>query len=266
MLNWNYVINLDRREDRWNELKERINKTLLKNEKFIRYSAFDGSKYEEELKRLNLEEDPIIKYVKNKKMKIPKGVFGCYMSHYTLLKTIFENVEINKDEWVGVFEDDFFTHKDTKTFNKLWKRIKESKNGLDDLDMIYLGGRFASGFMVPIHDFYLNFDMTKNPNIFRRKNIIELVSINNQNNFNIDRTTTAYIIKKENIPKILKGLQVKFVKKNKDLVDFVEIDKTYPLLTNLINTADHFPHLFWSPPNYQSDIQGDENIKNVIQF
>lgn len=269
MLNWNFIINLDRRPDRWDEIIQKINNSCLKDEKFIRYSAFDGNKWEEELKRLDLENDGIIKYLKNKKMNTVKGVFGCYMSHYTLLKSILNNKEIRDDEWVGIFEDDFFPYNDSKIFTKLWKKIKMSKEDLDkmEIDMLYIGGKFNSGFMVPIHDFYLNFDITSNPNLFKRKNIYELVSHGKLNTENIDRTTSSYIVKKSSIPTILKALSINFVSKDKNgNTNFIPIDYTYVLSSKIIKSGDYFPHLFYSPLEYSTDIQGIENQKNKIYF
>ena len=52
----NYVINLDRRSDRWEEFVEKLNKTSeFSKETFIRISAFDGYNCKEEIKRYNLE-------------------------------------------------------------------------------------------------------------------------------------------------------------------------------------------------------------------
>ena len=52
----NYVINLDRRSDRWEEFVEKMRKSQeFSKETFIRISAFDGNKYEGEIKRYNLE-------------------------------------------------------------------------------------------------------------------------------------------------------------------------------------------------------------------
>lgn len=269
MLSHNFIINLDRRPDRWDEISQKINSTCLKDEIFIRYSAFDGNKWEEELKRLDLENDSIVKYLKTKKMNTVKGVFGCYMSHYTLLKSILNNKDIKDDEWIGIFEDDFFPHKDVKTFTKLWKKLKMSKEELDkmEIDMLYIGGKSESGFMVPIHDFYLNFDMTQNSNLFKRKNIYELVYNGKLNTGNIDRTTSSYIVKKSSIPTVLKALSINFVSRGQDgNIYFIPIDLSYVLSSKIFKSGDHFPHLFYSPLDYSTDIQGVENAKNKIYF
>ena len=50
----NYVINLKRRQDRWNEFENNKNKTVLKDEKFIRFEAFDGFDFDNEVKRFNI--------------------------------------------------------------------------------------------------------------------------------------------------------------------------------------------------------------------
>ena len=51
----NYIINLDRRTDKWQEVINTINSSKeLSKETFIRISAFDGKDYKNELTRYNL--------------------------------------------------------------------------------------------------------------------------------------------------------------------------------------------------------------------
>ena len=96
----NYIINLDRRKDRWDDCVERINKSNeLKKEKFIRISAFDGYNHEEELKRYNLNENVLIKYLINNKVRVQKGVFGCFISHLIVLYNILQNEDIKDDDY-----------------------------------------------------------------------------------------------------------------------------------------------------------------------
>ena len=46
-IKYNYVINLNRRTDRWNNITKIINDTCLKNHNFIRFSAIDGNNFNE---------------------------------------------------------------------------------------------------------------------------------------------------------------------------------------------------------------------------
>ena len=55
MIVCNYIINLDRRTDRWESINKIINSTCLKDDNFIRFSALDGQNFYSEMKRLNLE-------------------------------------------------------------------------------------------------------------------------------------------------------------------------------------------------------------------
>ena len=70
MLKYNYVINLTRRPDRWEQFLKNKNQTILKEENFIRFPAFDGFDYENEIKRFGIENHVIFRF-----MKQIKGLF-----------------------------------------------------------------------------------------------------------------------------------------------------------------------------------------------
>lgn len=270
MLKWNYVISLKRRDDRWEELGERMNKTCLKDEKFVRFEAFDASNFNVEVERLGMQDDFIVKMCRAKSIKVSKGVFGCYISHLKVLEEIIGNKEIEEDDYVGVYEDDFFPCDDIQKFNaeyKYLKSLQKKLNGLD-IDMIYHGGRFESDFMVPINEFYLTQEFTGVDRIYKRKNLEMFYKVPPTSSlWYIDRTTSSYIIKKGSAKKIIKLLQSTFLERINNEISFRPIDLVYiSRLHSQIKSFDYLPHLFYSPLDYQSDVQGQTNQQNLLDF
>lgn len=102
-----YVLNLDRRLDRWELAKQRFAKTCFNP---IRFSAIDGSCPEFQIKH------------KNTKINL-FGALACLLSHMAILKDAIEK----KYEKIAVFEDDVVFSKNfnleiLKNFNN-WKLI-----------------------------------------------------------------------------------------------------------------------------------------------
>ena len=167
----NYVINLDRRADRWEEFVEKLKKQQeFSKDTFIRISAFDGYKHEEEIKRYNLENFNLIKFLIQNKVIVKKGVLGCFMSHVIALYNILQNKDIKDDDYVGIYEDDIFYPED---FEEKYKKFKEINLGELDIEFIYTGGRLKPGF-------------------------------------DWDRTTSSYIIRKSSCEKLIKLLTTQF--------------------------------------------------------
>lgn len=252
----NYVINLTRRPDRWEQFLKNKNQTILKEENFIRFAAFDGFDYENEIKRFGIENHVIFRFMKQIKLGVPKGVLGCLMSHLMLLQEIINNKDIEDNDYVGIYEDDIFYCDD---FNKKYNEFKKINLSNYNVDFIYLGGRFASGFDCRYSDdFNLMFEKTDNPNLIKRKQMI-------YRNFNWNRCTFSYVIRKSICKKLMEIISSSFVKKERGIIKFEAIDYVYTCAFNEINMFDFIPHLYYSPINYNSDIQGD-HLTNVIQF
>jgi GR25 family glycosyltransferase involved in LPS biosynthesis len=249
-----YVINLQRREDRWNECYQQINKSNLKNQKIIRWNAFDGYDFENELKRFNIPNSAMVRFIRQSKIKVSKGEFGVLMSHYLLLKQIAEDNNILDDDYIGIFEDDF--HYGNNFNNNLSELLKVNLKELD-IEFLYLGGRFIPSY-VPNN---LNSDMfekTKHPRIYLRKNRYS-------GGKNWDRTIHSYIVKKSICKKLADLISVKFVSTTEYINNklcFVPIDHLLAWRYNDIKMFDYLPHLFYSPMNYKSDIQGQKH--NII--
>jgi GR25 family glycosyltransferase involved in LPS biosynthesis len=121
MIVCNYIINLDRRTDRWESINKIINSTCLKDNNFIRFSAFDGKILNEEIKKYNLESHPIIKKLKEKNIEVAGGLLGCFLSHITVLQKIIDNTDINSSDYVGIYEDDFIISGSINNFNNNMK-------------------------------------------------------------------------------------------------------------------------------------------------
>jgi GR25 family glycosyltransferase involved in LPS biosynthesis len=256
MLKYNYVINLTRRPDRWDQFLKNKNQTILKEENFIRFAAFDGFDYENEIKRFGIENHVIFRFMKQIKLSVPKGVLGCLMSHLMLLQEIINNKDIEDNDYVGIYEDDIFYCDD---FDKKYNEFKKINLSNYNVDFIYLGGRFAKDFDCRYSDdFNLMFEKTDNPNLIKRKQMI-------YRNFNWDRCTFSFVIRKSICKKLMEIISTLFVKKEVGIIKFEAIDYVYTCAFNKINMFDFIPHLYYSPVNYNTDIQGN-HLTNVIQF
>lgn len=252
----NYVINLTRRPDRWEQFLKNKNQTILKEENFIRFPAFDGFDYENEIKRFEIENHIIFRFMKQIKLSVPKGVLGCLLSHLMLLQEIINNKDIEDNDYVGIYEDDIFYCDD---FDKKYNEFKKINLSNYNVDFIYLGGRFDKGFDCRYsNDFNLMFQKTDNPNLIKRKQMIYI-------NFNWDRCTFSFVIRKSICKKLMEIISTLFVKKEVGIIKFEAIDYVYTCAFNKINMFDFMPHLYYSPINYNTDIQGN-HLTNVIQF
>lgn len=236
----NYIINLDRRKDRWDEFLSRLKQSPeLNKDTFIRISAFDGYNHVNEIKRYNLQDNRILNVLKNK--KVSTGVLGCLLSHYITLETILLNDDIKEDEYVGIYEDDFMY---SKNYEINYKKFKEINLNELNIELLYLGGRFTPNFS--INGKHSNmFEKTSHPNIYYRTS--------GSGSF-WDRTTHCYIVKK----KICKDLIDFIIKTNRTRL--TPIDIVYGSIKKEIKTFDFFPHLYYSTMNYKTDVQNKDTI------
>jgi glycosyl transferase family 25 len=132
-----FVLNLDRREDRWKSFLQSSQQVLTGVE---RISAVDGKIFDFQ-PFLNLFN--ISSYGKKKKIKNPyghhnfkKGILGCSLSHYLMWKHISSSDKLNDDDFILILEDDIVY---SDNF------IRKLNNGLEYLvtdknwDITYLG-------------------------------------------------------------------------------------------------------------------------------
>jgi GR25 family glycosyltransferase involved in LPS biosynthesis len=137
-----FVINLDRRVDRYDSFKE--NHSYMEN-RITRVSACDG---------LKLDLTPEIKHLfRNNDFKWKKAVVGCAISHNNLWKAL----SLKEDAYSYlILEDDVRFH---AQWLKIWEQA--SKMIPADADVIYLGGilppnkaAFATA-IEPVNDFFV---------------------------------------------------------------------------------------------------------------
>lgn len=256
MVKCNYVINLTRRPDRLQRFLKNKDETCLKDEEFIIFSAFDGLDYENEVKRFGIENHLIFQIMKHHKINAPKGVLGCLLSHLLVLQEIVQNTNIDENDYVGIYEDDVFYCDD---FNEKYNEYKKINWLNYNADFIYTGGRFEKEFDCrKSFDFNLMFEKTDTPKIIKRNYMI-------YRNFNWDRCTSSYVIRKSICKKLIETIISSFLTIENQVLRFEAIDYVYTCAYDKFNMFDYVPHLFFSDLNYESDIQGN-NLRNVIHF
>jgi len=247
-----YYINLERRNDRWEEALEKINNTCLKNYPYTRFNAFDGSKEEEERKRFtNKIIVDLIEKLKINNVNYRKGELGVLISHLSILIDIQNNKDYKDDDYFCIFEDDFFYPGTEESFNKSFTNLMNTDLNKMNIEFLYIGGRFMPNF------YSLNdeiFEMTNNVNIFEKKK--------NINTLETDRCLSSYMIRKSVCIKLIDFILDKYMISKKDIHNF-KLREAYHLKPidrivegfNYTKVYDYFPHLFYSPRNYKTDIQ-----------
>ena len=242
------IINLDRRKDRIDIMLQNLKKTSFGNYPIERFSAINGINLIEDIKNKNLDNDIIWKVLTEvNKINIPKGQLGCFLSHYFLLKKIWMDSTIDLNQMVIIMEDDVHFSK-----NDYSKEISDiiNFNKTNMFDLIYISGRFQKNFAC------------SNNKMYKRRTGFIFERLTGRGHA-WDRTTNSFIIKKKSLPIIL-DFFIKFLKKGFEPVDCV-------FLCSPIMKFDVFPHLFYSPLNYSTDIQGKHvqdtiNISSFQQF
>jgi GR25 family glycosyltransferase involved in LPS biosynthesis len=129
-----YVVNLDRRPERWYKFTQNAKKIGLHN--FKRFSGTDGKtlKWTPELEKLF----PVNVSTEQKKYESHRrkpGVIGCAMSHYRLWKKMLAETKKDTDCWL-VLEDDVNFE---PNFVKEWPRIYKDIENNEEWNLLYLG-------------------------------------------------------------------------------------------------------------------------------
>jgi GR25 family glycosyltransferase involved in LPS biosynthesis len=242
-----FIINLDRRKDRLEEAMNNINETCLQNFDYTRVSAFDGKNVEEEKKRfskLNKYINKLDDQIKDFNLKPLLGEYGCMISHLSVLDEIANDANYNNDDYFCIFEDDFFYSATSDSFNTSFNQINQQDLVDLKVDFLYVGGRFTPNFYSTNIEL---FERTDNINIFKRKSINTL-----EEN---DRCLTAYIINKKSCQKLINFITEKIYYSKRGIKYFGAVDFLVAKFNEVNNTHDYFPHLFYSPRNYKTDIQ-----------
>ena len=253
-------INLDRRFDRNEDTITKLIDILGFNPSSIkRFSAIDGSNIVEDLRNKNYINDDIIKILQSANLNVRTGELGCLLSHYFLLKEIVCDTSIPNNSNVFIFEDDFFintSYLETNNLTDILNKLNSSKLNNSNLwDMIYFGGRFGLNFS-PSNLNITKFFSHSFDNFYLRIHGIGM---------DWDRTTHNYLVKKNNIPKILQCILEYYLNETKTKIT-IQVDHMYCSLSKKINMYDYFPHLFFSPMNYSSDIQHSRTTINTLKL
>lgn len=254
MLKNNYIINLARRGDRWLKVQNKIQESNMKHNNFIRFEAFDGEDAFNELNRFNAVDTTFIRFMAHSKITTTKGYFGVHMSHMYVYKAIAENDDIKDDEYVGIYEDDFFM---SDNFDDNYNNLLNTDLHRLGVDMIFLGGRYTPNWEPKS---LAQFEKTDHPNVYLRK-------VKLQESYNVDweRTAHAYVVKKSICADLYKKMnEVSFYIHN-NKISLRAIDHAIIMFDKFYKLYDWFPHLYYVPINYDSNVQG-ENLTKVINF
>lgn len=220
-----YVINLDRRPDRLKEFYDRYGSREVEV-----FSAVDGKAIYESG---DLSDEDVSFIYSNliPRLKNLPGVLGCWVSHIKLWKSLLSSSE---DAYL-IFEDDaFFSEGYEDKLNFVLNQINEN------VDLFYIGGRPRKNFTP--HSIVSNWDEIDIDDGFP---VYKQINFSHGPDFS--RTTHAYIITRHGAEKILSIL--------KDSKDLPAIDDWMTEIRSRINCFEVFPHLCWSPFDYQTDIQ-----------
>lgn len=238
------VINLDRRPERWDIFLKKQKNTALQKYNAERFSAINGVDILEDIGKKKLTGDPIFKLLSKLNTEIAKGELGCLLSHYFVFKEIMLDDNLQENDLVLVFEDDvFFTDYDIQKYlNHIDEFIKTNT-----FDILYVSGRWKPHYI------------PKNLSFFDRKSRHMFLRMNGSG-YDWDRGNIAYILTKNGAKKFYHNV-LNYFEKNKI---WTAIDKIVPIKNENIVSYDFFPHIFYSPVDYQTDIQCD-NMNNTIK-
>lgn len=246
-------INLDRRPDRDKDTLGKIINLGFDLKKIKRFSAIDGKKITNDLKDKKYIENKFIKILQTKNLNAKVGELGCLLSHWFLLNEIYNDEMIGMDSYVFIFEDDFFINDVYLETTNLDTIIDKLNTQQFDGDIIYFGGRFKVNF-TPSKNAYEKFFSHSFDNFYLR--------IKGQG-LDWDRTTHNYLVKKKNIPKILNCIVNYYSSQNRPKF---QVDHMLSSLSSQISMYDYFPHLFYSPMNYSTDIQNSSSSIKLLEL
>lgn len=222
-----FVINLERRKDRYEEFLQRIPFDSHVCERFV---AIDGRNLKKNIDYTE-KENPFIK--------------GCHMSHKNILIKVIEDKKIDDNDLILIFEDDVFFN---DNFEAELVNIIPNVKKLQPNFILYIGGRSQKNFI-------------PSPSSLKEWEIIDLKlyskgKSNKIHFLDYDRTTNVIILTKHACKEI--------ICKTKEINFCVPIDALYNYIREYIpdmKLYDIFPHLCYSPLEYKSDIPNLNLIK-----
>lgn len=131
-----FMINLDRRQDRWNKMMNLLKKKNFDTSKIIRFSAVDGQVYDFS-HDLRLFVNTDLSIIKNpyKSHEFRKGVLGCALSHYKIWKIINSDSNKTNDTFMVLEDDIQIVDNFSQKLDKILKILSNDNNW----DIIFLG-------------------------------------------------------------------------------------------------------------------------------
>lgn len=234
-----FVINLDRRPDRFEKFKEKfpLDMNLIE-----RVSAIDGNN----LDKLNL----------NLQRKTKLNEIACFLSHKKCLLKIIVDESLDDDDFFIIFEDDVcFSNKFINNFSFLIETMKTkeqisyfNKDYSWKTFVAFFGGRFNENFTPDnlTRNWVKINDGIKDVNLFVRR-------FKNLTGHHCFDRTTHFIMMNKHTAKIIYNDM-----KQQNLETLVPIDVYYQDIQKNIESIEIiecFPHLCYSPISNDSDIQ-----------
>jgi GR25 family glycosyltransferase involved in LPS biosynthesis len=219
-----YVVNLDRRPDRWETFQQKAT-PLLTFLKYERFSAIDGSKLQ--------TTHQIQRIFDNNDYNMRKGMVGCAMSHIKL----YTDLVNSEYEAFLILEDDLeFVPEFDKKLLHSYKQLK-----LFSWDMMYLGHH--------LHTQYKSDDVYDKEKLPR----IEKWDVHTSLTRSMGGTG-GYLISKQGAKKLLEFINSNGMTNG--------IDTVQQKASNIMNTFYCCPHLFYSKcfmgdNNLDTDVQYD---------
>jgi GR25 family glycosyltransferase involved in LPS biosynthesis len=233
------VVNLDRREDRWNKFNE-VNNESLKFLNYVRFSAIDGMKLKptSQLQQIFETND----------YNMRKGMVGCAMSHLKMYCDLINDTN-NVDAYL-IFEDDIeLVPEFEKKFNKVLQDfVKQNIEG----DILFLGHHPRN--------------LSDTEEIYNKEKMPEIEKWDSYTSFiNSLGGTTCYLISKKGAEKLLN-----FIDNNGGMSN--GIDTMMQKSANDLNVYYCKPHLIYSEcyrgdnTNLDTDIQHDYSSLTLSTF
>jgi len=210
-----FVINLNRRTDRYKEFLERI---PFEADICTRFSAIDG----DDIKNYDKDENPYI--------------IGCHLSHKAVLQNVINDNSIEDTDYVIIFEDDVYFQ---STFLKEIEKIVARKNVFNSNSIVYIAGKSVQNFTPSNLSGYTNII----ENIYLRNNNKD-TSVDSNRNANViilTKLACRQIINKTKHVRVSLPIDTLYNK----IRDYIPDMKIYDL----------FPHVCYSSPESDSDIE-----------
>lgn len=222
-----FVINLNRRSDRYLGFLERI---PFEANICTKFSAIDGG----DIKNYDKDENPYI--------------IGCHLSHKAVLQNVINDNSIEDNDYVIIFEDDVYFQ---NTFIKDIEKIISRKNVFDSNSIIYIGGKSIQNYSPSNLTGYTNII----ENIYLRNNIKDTTDIYNRNAnvIILSKLACKEIINKTKHVRVSLPIDSLYNK----IRDYIPDMKIYDL----------FPHVCYCPADNESDIEkfyAQNQVENIM--